>query len=109
MRAIFGATAARTVSSVRWQFSGGYSAIHGVVLGVGKICRHGAELMPGIAVKDAASGQRVRGGCGEANFPYDFGKILGCGRGLQRISKGMLPNENLTAKISQCELVLRSN
>lgn len=31
--------------------------------------------MPGIAVKDAASVQRVKGGCGEANFPNDFGKI----------------------------------
>tara|TARA_R100000935_G_scaffold2254_1_gene6392 strand:- start:4417 stop:4560 length:144 start_codon:yes stop_codon:yes gene_type:complete len=46
------------------------------VIGVAGICKHGAELMPGIAVKDAASGRRIRGGCGEANFPNDFGKIL---------------------------------
>jgi len=39
---------------------------HGAVIGVGRICKHGAELMPGIAVKDAASVQHVRGGCGEA-------------------------------------------
>tara|TARA_R100000935_G_scaffold31251_1_gene51786 strand:- start:11278 stop:11577 length:300 start_codon:yes stop_codon:yes gene_type:complete len=57
-------------------FLGGYSAAHGAVLGAGRICKHGAELMPGIAVKDAASMQHVRGGCGEANFPNDFGKIL---------------------------------
>jgi hypothetical protein len=36
------------------------------VLGVGRIFKHGAELMLGIAVKDAENGQRVKGGCGEA-------------------------------------------
>lgn len=57
MRAICGAIAVTTVSSGRSQFLGGYSATHGVVLGVGRICKHGAELMPGIAVKGVGSGQ----------------------------------------------------
>ena len=56
-RAICGATAATTASSGRSQFSGDYSAAHGGVIGAGGICKHGADLMPGFAVKDAASGQ----------------------------------------------------
>ena len=73
---ICGAIAATTVSSGRSQFSGDYSAAHGGVIGVGRICKRGAGQMPGIAVKDAASERHVRGGCGDANFPNDFGKIL---------------------------------
>ncbi len=76
MKAICGAIAATTAEREQLLFSGGYSAGRGDVPGVGTNSKHGAGLMPGIAVKDAASVQRVRGGCGEANFPNDFGKIL---------------------------------
>jgi hypothetical protein len=65
MRVICGAIAATTVSNGRSQFSGGYSAAHGGVIGVGRICKHGAGLMPGIAVKDAGNGLRVKGDCGD--------------------------------------------
>ena len=61
MKAICGATAVKIVSSAQWQFSGGYSATPGVVLGVGMNFKHGGGLMPDIAAKVAASGQRVSG------------------------------------------------
>ena len=76
MNAIFGATAALTAKTGPLPLSGGFIAAHGVANGAGMICLSGAGLMQGIAVRDAVNGQRVRGGCGEANFPIDFGKIL---------------------------------
>ena len=53
-----------------------YSVTYGVVLGVGMVCKHGAELLSGISVKDAANGQCVRGCYDKDKFPHDFGKIL---------------------------------
>ena len=61
MRATLGPIAATTAKKEQSPFSGGYSGVHGDVLGVGMICKRGAELMPSIAAKGVGSGQLVRG------------------------------------------------
>jgi len=65
MKPIFGATAATIVTSGRSPFSGGYTTEPGVAPGAGRICKHGAELMPGIAARDVGSVQPgTDGRCG---------------------------------------------
>ena len=65
MKAICGATAATTAEREQLLFSGGYSAGRGDVPGVGTNSKHGADLMPSIAVRDVASEQLgADGRCG---------------------------------------------
>ena len=71
IKAIYGATAAIMATNERYQFSGSYITAHGGVTGVGRICKHGAELMPSIAVKDAESGHHIAAYLGKAE-PNDY-------------------------------------